>query len=90
MGSGVARRDPTHVTPEVDLCIHTIMSVDLRVCMAKVPFLALWGVDMNIRMGVVIYMYSKHSPDYIDSKYMCSWLNSLGSSVFADIPFLIF
>ena len=42
-------------------------------------------------MGVVIYMYLKHSPDYIDSKYI--WVhgsNSLGSSVFGEIPFLAF
>ena len=42
-------------------------------------------------MDVVIYIYLKHSPDYIDSKYI--WvhrLNSLGSSVFAEIPFLAF
>ena len=44
-------------------------------------------------MGVIvmIYMYLKHSPDYIDSKYM--WVygsNSLGLSVSAEIPFLKF
>ena len=45
--------------------------------------------DIKTEMGVVIYMYLKHSPDYIDSK--CIWVhgsNSLGSSVFAEIPFL--
>ena len=26
--------------------------------------------DMNTELGVVIYMYLKHSPDYIDSKYI--------------------
>ena len=39
-------------------------------------------------MGVVIYMHLKHTPDYIDSKYI--WIhesNSLGSSVLAEIPF---
>ena len=39
-------------------------------------------------MGVVIYRYLKHSPDYIDSKYI--WVHgfsSLGSNVFAEIPF---
>ena len=42
-------------------------------------------------MGVIIYMYLKHSPDYIDSKYI--WVhgsNSLGSRVFAELPFLAF
>ena len=42
--------------------------------MAKVPFffflLDLFGLDMNIEMYVIIYMYLKHSPDYIDSKYI--------------------
>ena len=47
--------------------------------------------DMNTEMGVVIYMYLKHSPDNIDSKY--DWVhgsNSTGSNVFAEIPFLTF
>ena len=42
-------------------------------------------------MGVVIYMYLKHFPDYIDSKYI--WVhgsNSLDSDVIADIPLVIF
>ena len=45
--------------------------------------------DIKTEMGVVIYMYLKHSPDYINSKYI--WVhvsNSIGSSVFAKIPFL--
>ena len=44
---------------------------------------------MKTEMGVVIYMCLKHSPNYIDSKYI--WVNgsnSLGSSVFAEIPYL--
>ena len=42
-------------------------------------------------MGVVIYRYLKHSPDYIDSKYIWAHKsNSFGSSVFAEIPFLAF
>ena len=51
----------------------------------SVPFLAFFLVpDMKTEMDVVIYMYLKHSPNYIDSKYI--WVhgsNSLGSSVFA-------
>ena len=46
---------------------------------------------MKIKMGVVIYMYLKQSPDFIDSKYI--WVhgsNSQGSSVSAEIPFLVF
>ena len=64
--------------------------------MAKAPFLALFlalfGPDMKkTEMDVVIFMYLKHSPDYIDYNYI--WVhgfNSLGSSVFSDIPFLAF
>ena len=49
--------------------------------MAKVPFWAFFGPDINTEMGMVIYMFLKHSPDYIDSKYICvHGSNSLGSS----------
>ena len=44
---------------------------------------------MKTEMGMVIYI--KDSTDYINSKYI--WVhgsNSLGSSVFAEIPFLAF
>ena len=41
--------------------------------MAKVQFL---GPDMDIEMGAVIYMYLKHSPDYIESKYI--WIHMCG------------
>ena len=46
---------------------------------------------MNTEMGVAIYMHLKHSPNDIDSKYI--WVhgfNSLGASVFPDVPFLAF
>ena len=42
-------------------------------------------------MSVVIYMYLKQPPDYINSKY--KWVhgsNSIGSIIFTDIPFLAF
>ena len=77
MGRGTARRDPAHVTPKVN-CVRKscFKSVTSRVCMAKVPFLAFFcWPDMNTEMGVVIYMYLKHSPDYIDSKYI--WFHGL-------------
>ena len=77
------------------VCYHVLSFFTPRVCMAKLPFLAFLGPDMSTEMGMIIYMYSKHSPDYIDSKYiyihiyMGSLSNSLGSSVFfTDIPFL--
>ena len=52
------------------VCIPCFKSVAPRVCMTKVLFLAFFGPDMNTEMGVVIYMYLKHSPDYIDCKYI--------------------
>ena len=72
------------------VCIPCIKSVAPRVCMAKVPFMTFLGPDMNTEMGVAIYMYFKQFPDYIASKYMDSLVNSLGSSVFADITLLAF
>ena len=50
------------------MCIRCIKSVAPRVCLVKVPFLAfLGGPDIITEMGVVIYRYLKHSPDYINS-----------------------
>ena len=57
-------------------------SVSPRVYLAKVAFLPFLGLHEN-RMGGVIYMFLKHSADYIDSKYI--WVhgsNSLDSSIF--------
>ena len=48
-----------------------------------------FGPDMKTEVGVVKLKDLKHSSDYIDSKYI--WVhcfNSLGSSDFAEIPFL--
>ena len=46
---------------------------------------------MKTDIGLVIYMHLKHSPGYIDFKYI--WVyryNSLGSSVFVKYHFLAF
>ena len=44
--------------------------------MIKVPFFGSFcGPHMDTEMGVVIYMYLKRSPDYIDSK--CKWVYGL-------------
>ena len=70
------------------ICIPFFNSVTLKVCLTKVPFVSIFWLDMNAKMGVVIYMYLKHPPDYIHSK--CMWdhgSNSIGLSVFAEIPF---
>ena len=32
---------------------------------------------MDTEMGAVIYMYLKHSPDYIDSKHIYIWVHGL-------------
>ena len=46
---------------------------------------------MNTKMGVFIYMYLKHPPDYIDSNYiLVHETNFPGSSVCANVPFLAF
>ena len=61
------------------------------ICLTKIIFLAFFWHGVNTEMGVVIYMYLKHSPDYINSKYI--WVhgsNSIGSSVSAEILFLAF
>ena len=54
--------------------------------------MAFFWPDMNTKMNVVIiYMYLKHFPDYIDSEYI--WVhgsNSIGCSVSTEIPFLAF
>ena len=76
MGSGVAMRDPVQLLRKsIYVCIPCFKSVSPRVCMAKVPFLASFGPDMNIEMDMIIYMHLKHSPDYIDSKYI--WVRGL-------------
>ena len=74
MGRGVARRDPTHVTLKVKLCMHIMFQVSSSqgLCWPKYHFWWVFlGPYMKTEMGVVIYMYSKHSSDYIDSKYIC-------------------
>ena len=56
-----------------------------------IPFVAIFWHNMNTKIGVVIYMFLKHSSDYIYSKYI--WVhesNSRGSSVLAEISFLAF
>ena len=44
----------------------------------SVLFLAFFGCEMKTELGVVIYMYLKHSPDYIDSKYI--WVHGIKSN----------
>ena len=94
LGKSVARRDPAHVNPKVKSCMHYMYSF----CCSKglsgqSTFSGLFGHDMKKEMGVIImiYMYLKHFPEYIDARYM--WVHgsdSLGSSVSAEIPFLAF
>ena len=53
------------------VCISCIKTVAPGACLAKVPFLAFFGgPDIKTEMAVVIYMYLKYPPDYIDSKYI--------------------
>ena len=62
-----ARRDYTHVTPKVELCMHTT---------GQSRILAVFGLNMKTEMGGVIYMYLKHSPDYIDFKYIYIYMDT--------------
>ena len=70
------------------MCAYNVLNLSLKgFVWSKYHYWPFFGRDIIIEMGVVIYMYLKHSPDYIDSKYI--WVhgsNSLGSSVFAEIP----
>ena len=88
MRSGVSRKNPTHVTQNsIFVCIPCFKSVSP---MAKVPFLAFWGPNMNMEMGVVIYMHLKHHSDCIDSIYIYGLMvKLLRFKCFGDIPFFI-
>ena len=66
------------------VCIPCIKSVIPRVCMAKYHF---WH-NMNTEMGVIIYMYLKHSQIKLIPKLWVHGSNSLDSSSFADTTFL--
>ena len=93
MGRGVARRDLAHVTLKVKLCMLMMVStLSLQVFVwPKYYFWPIFGPGMKTEMGVVIYMYFKDSPHYVDSKYILVHESiSPGSSVLAEIPFLAF
>ena len=53
--------------------MHTMFfkSIASRGCMDKVSIFV--GPDMDTEIGVIIYMYLKHSPDYIVSKYIWAY-----------------
>ena len=63
------------LSKSICVCKPCFKSVTSRVCLAQVPFLAFFWPDMNTEIGVVIYIYLKHYPDYIDSKYI--WFHGL-------------
>ena len=71
MGSSAAMRDPSHVTQKINLCMHTRFYVSCsKGLYSQSNIFGFFGHDKNIEMSVFIYMYLKHSPDYIDSKYI--------------------
>ena len=104
IGRGVTRRDSAHAIPKVKLCMQTIchskglsgqstifvlFGPDIRTEMGVIIYMHLKHFPdyinskymyMYIYIYIYIYIYT-----YI---YMGSWFNSLGSSVFAEIPFL--
>ena len=71
MGKGVARRIPPMLLSKSScVCMQCFKSVAPMICLDKVLFVAFFWHGVNTEMGVVIYMYLKHSPDYINSKYI--------------------
>ena len=54
---------PMLLPKSICVCIPCFKSVAPKVWSIFEP-------DMNTEMGVVIYMYLKHSPDYIDFKFI--------------------
>ena len=73
------------------VCIPCFRFVVPRVYLTTYYILTCFRPGINTEMGVVIYMYLKHSSDYIDSKYvLVHESHSIGSSAFAEISFLAF
>ena len=67
---------------------HVLSQSPLEFVPPKYHF-GLFGHNMKTEVGVIIYMYSKHSPDCIDSEHiLVHGFNSLGSIVSSEIPFL--
>ena len=85
MGRGVTKR------VSAKLCMHTMNEVCyFKGLFCQSTIFGLFSPDIKSEMGVVNCMYLKHSPDYIDSKYI--WVyesNSLGSGVFVEIPIIV-
>ena len=77
MERGVARRDPTHVITKVKFVYaYHVLSLSLQgFVQPKYHFWVYFGPYMNTERGVVISMYLKHPPDFIDSKYV--WVHGL-------------
>ena len=92
MESGVARMNPAHVIPKVNLCMHTIPCFFCRSkgLFGQSTIFGFYWPDMNTEMGVVIYMYLNILQIILIPNIYGFWSNSLGSSILADIPFLAF
>ena len=68
-----------------------VLSLSLHGFVYTFFFWPFFEPDTKTEIGMVMYMYLKHSPDYIDSQYI--WVhgtNSLSSSISAEMPFLAF
>ena len=80
MGNVLSVRDPTHVTPKGNLCMHTMFFNLSHQGVVWPSTIFFGGTDMDTEMGVVIYiyiyMYLKLSPD---SKYI--WVHGLTTYV---------
>ena len=80
-----------HSQSEVVYACHVLIWFIQRFGWPKFHILFSFGLNMKIKMGVVIHIYVNQSPDYIDSKYICAHgSHSLGSSIFTEIPFWYF
>ena len=65
MGSGVARRDPTHVLSKLVYAYNLLCLSTKGYC--QIPFfLVSFAPDMDTEIGMVIYMYFKYFSDHID------------------------
>ena len=66
---------PCYSQSQVVYALHVLSSSLQGFVWLNGPFLALVLALQETEMGVVIYMYFKHSPDYIESKYI--WVHGL-------------
>ena len=70
MGSGVAEGSCTCYSQSQFVYANHVLSLSLQGLYGPSSIFGFFWPDMNTEMGLVMYMYLKHSPDYIYSKYI--------------------